>query len=66
MILCAIGSMQRTDGPGLLWIEILMSFMFYIPVVFLAKKHPKIGMLMLPKSCAYVISVLMGSSFSNI
>jgi hypothetical protein len=33
---------------------ILLSFLFYLPVVFLAKKKPKLGMLMLPKTAAYI------------
>lgn len=35
-------------------IAIVFSFMFYIPVVLWAKRNPKVGMLMLPKTCAYV------------
>lgn len=39
---------------GLMWVAILMSFAFYIPVVVWASKVPKVGMLMLPKSCTYI------------
>lgn len=35
-------------------LAIALSFVFYLPVVFLAGKKPKIGMLMLPKTCAYI------------
>jgi hypothetical protein len=33
---------------------ILISFLFYLPVVLWAKKNPKLGMLMLPKTAAYI------------
>jgi hypothetical protein len=33
---------------------ILLSFLFYLPVVMWAKKKPKLGMLMLPKTAAYI------------
>ena len=36
------------------------SFAFYIPVVLLADVIPMIGMLMIPKTCAYVWTVLIG------
>jgi hypothetical protein len=33
---------------------IILSFLFYLPVVLWAKKNPKLGMLMLPKTAAYI------------
>jgi hypothetical protein len=33
---------------------IIISFLFYLPVVFWANKKPKLGMLMLPKTAAYI------------
>lgn len=38
----------------LLWLAIILSFIFYLPVVLWANKNPKIGMLMLPKTCVYL------------
>lgn len=38
----------------LVWLAISLSFLFYLPVVLWANKKEKIGMLMLPKSCAYI------------
>ena len=32
----------------------------YLPVTLLSKKMPKIGMLMIPKTCAYVWMIVMG------
>ena len=43
-----------------MWITIVLSFAFYIPVVLWADVHPLIGMLMIPKTCAYVWTVLIG------
>jgi hypothetical protein len=43
-----------------LWLAVLLSFAFYIPVVLWADLNPIIGMLMLPKTCAYVWIVWMG------
>lgn len=43
-----------------MWLAVLLSFLFYIPVVLLADKYPRLGMLMLPKSCVYIWIVAMG------
>lgn len=39
----------RSMGPA-----IVFSFACYLPVVLFAEKNPRLGMLMLPKTCAYV------------
>lgn len=43
-----------------MWLTIVLSFGFYIPVVLWAEVVPVIGMLMIPKTCAYVWTVLIG------
>lgn len=43
-----------------LWLTVVLSFGFYIPVVLFADAIPLIGMLMIPKTCAYVWTVLIG------
>lgn len=43
-----------------MWLTIVLSFAFYIPVVLWADAVPMIGMLMIPKTCAYVWTVLIG------
>ena len=43
-----------------MWLAIILSFAFYIPVVLFAGTVTVIGMLMIPKTCAYVWIVLMG------
>ena len=43
-----------------MWLTIVLSFGFYIPVVLWADAVPMIGMLMIHKTCAYVWTVLIG------
>ncbi|MBO5702363.1 MAG: hypothetical protein J6S71_07985, partial [Clostridia bacterium] len=43
-----------------MWLTIVLSFAFYIPVVLWADSVPAIGFLMMPKTCAYVWTVLIG------
>lgn len=43
-----------------MWLTIVLSFGFYIPVVLWADTIPLVGMLMIPKTCAYVWTVLIG------
>ena len=53
---------HRTDDRAFrfMWLAIILSFIFYIPVVLFADWVSMIGMLMIPKTCAYVWIVLMG------
>ena len=43
-----------------MWMTIVLNFGFYIPVVLWADTIPMIGMLMIPKTCAYVWTVVIG------
>ncbi|MEG1953010.1 MAG: hypothetical protein RR115_02095 [Hydrogenoanaerobacterium sp.] len=45
---------------SLLWLTIVLSFACYIPVVLFADAVPAVGILMIPKTCAYVWTVLIG------
>lgn len=45
-----------------MWLTIVISFAFYLPVVLFADVMPMIGMLMIPKTCAYVWTVWIGFS----
>lgn len=45
-----------------MWLTIILSFGFYIPVVLWADAIPLVGMLMIPKTCAYVWTVWIGYS----
>ena len=43
-----------------LWLTVVLSFACYLPVVLFADTVPAVGMLMIPKTCAYVWTVLIG------
>lgn len=45
---------SAAGGLSLMWAAILLSFICYLPVVLWANQNPKVGMLMLPKTCAYL------------
>lgn len=47
---------------GLLWLTIVLSFGFYIPVVLFSDAFPLVGILMIPKTCAYVWTLVIGFS----
>lgn len=52
---------EKQDQPfRFLWLTIVLSFGCYIPVVLFADTVPAVGMLMIPKTCAYVWTVLIG------
>ena len=54
---------EHNDKPfRFMWFTIVLSFAFYIPVVLWADVYPLIGMLMIPKTCAYVWTVWIGYS----
>ena len=43
-----------------MWLTIVLSFVFYIPVVLFAHVIPLIGVLMIPKTCAYIWTIFIG------
>ena len=53
---------KQNNDTALKWMRmtIVLSFGFYIPVVLWANTIPMIGMLMIPKTCAYVWTVVIG------
>lgn len=52
---------EHKDGEfRWMWLTIVLSFGFYIPVVLWADVFPAVGMLMIPKTCAYVWTVMIG------
>ena len=55
-------SARKTEDRSFrfMWLTILLSFGFYIPVVLWADVNPLVGMLMIPKTCAYVWTILIG------
>ena len=56
LLVAALYFVFRDVRPGLqwMWLAVLLSFAFYLPVVLWANKNQKIGMLMLPKTCTYL------------
>ena len=61
IVLFAYKVKQTNDKP-FRWmaLTIVLSFAFYIPVVLWAEQIPAIGMLMIPKTCAYVWTIWIG------
>jgi hypothetical protein len=43
-----------------MWLAVLLSFLFYVPVILWSDKYPRLGMLMIPKTCAYIWIISMG------
>ena len=61
IVLFYCSAKERGDKAfGWMWLTIVLSFGFYIPVVLWADTIPMIGMLMIPKTCAYMWTVLIG------
>ena len=61
IILFYRGAKENRDTPFKnLWLTIVLSFACYIPVVLFAGTMPAIGILMIPKTCAYVWAVIIG------
>lgn len=56
---------EKSDPYRLLWLAVTLSFAFYLPVVLFADAVPALGMLMIPKTCAYVWAVFMGVKASR-
>lgn len=55
-------SFKEKDKAGLkhMWILILLSFLFYAPVVLWSEQFPLVGALMMPKTVAYLMIVVLG------
>ena len=52
---------ENNDKPFKnLWLTVVISFACYLPVVLFAEIYPVVGVLMIPKTCAYVWTVLIG------
>lgn len=59
-MICAMYYKNRGKSADLksMWLLILLSFLFYIPVAVFAGLVPMLGMLMLPKTVCYVLMIL--------
>ncbi len=51
---------HKDESFKYMWLTIVLSFGFYLPVVLWASVNPLIGMLMMPKTMAYVWTVWIG------
>lgn len=61
VVLFYISAKDRQDEPfRFLWLTVVLSFACYIPVVLWSNTIPVVGMLMIPKTCAYIWTVLIG------
>ncbi len=63
LVICLYFRQARKAGDHAfrwMWLFIALSFAFYIPVVLWADAIPMLGMLMIPKTCAYVAIVWLG------
>ncbi len=54
-----LGSAKEDKELRFMWLAVLLSFGFYLPVVLWAHVVPIIGMLMLPKTIMYVWMIIM-------
>ncbi len=61
LIMVVLFFIIRSDKAySLMYLAIILSFLFYIPVVLWADAKPAVGMFMLPKTCMYIWIVWMG------
>ena len=56
----AMTNQYKAQMPDRMVAAILISFGCYLPVTILCKKYPKVGLLMIPKTCAYIWMIVMG------
>lgn len=69
ILVIALFAISGNAGGYGLWrmcIAIALSFGFYLPVAFLAKRVPAVGALMLPKTVMYMWIIGMGLSLLNV
>ena len=59
-VICVLYFRKRNDDSRFrpVWVYILLSFLFYMPVAVGAGAVPILGMLMLPKTVCYILLVL--------
>ncbi|OFK24190.1 hypothetical protein [Olsenella sp. HMSC062G07] len=63
LVLIALFALSGNAGGLGLWrmsLAIAISFACYVPVTIWSRSHPQVGMLMIPKTCAYVWMIAMG------
>lgn len=60
ILFCQSAEKTKDEAFRFLYLAVIFSFACYIPVVLFADIVPPVGMLMIPKTCAYVWVVLIG------
>ena len=61
IVLLFCSAKEKRDRPfRWLWLTVVLSFAFYLPVVLFADSVPAVGILMIPKTCAYLWAVAIG------
>ena len=60
VLFCCSAKEKQDAAFRHLWLTVVLSFACYIPVVLFADAVPMVGMLMVPKTCAYIWTVLIG------
>ena len=50
-------SARDDKGFRWIWAAVTLSFLFYLPVVLFSQAAPLVGMLMLPKTCMYILMI---------
>ena len=60
VLFCCSAKEKQDAAFRHLWLTVVLSFACYIPVVLFADAVPVVGLLMIPKTCAYVWTVLIG------
>lgn len=60
MVLYAMSGNAHDYHMGRMVAAIIISFGCYLPVTLFSKKVPAVGMLMIPKTCAYMWMIVMG------
>ena len=59
-VICYLYFVKKSEDRifRLMWLYILLSFLFYIPVAVIAGILPILGMLMLPKTICYILMII--------
>ncbi len=60
IIICLLPQNNWCGEQGNPKLSLLRNSVCYLPVTLLSRKMPKIGMLMIPKTCAYIWMIVMG------
>ena len=63
LLICWSYKEKNKEGLSNMWLLILLNFLFYIPVVLWSDSYPLVGALMMPKTVAYLMIVVLGFKY---